>query len=109
MKNYMNSSKLLTDDHSDLGTFLSVIFKKDPSVFGELVSEDDDFNFHVRLGSWTIIGWTDALRKKLQERFNEVNTLTSEYEFTLGDLSNWDEEPGERTFPARIYFTISKK
>ena len=111
-------------DHSDYATFCSTIFPTGlitPFSKCSALNANGAFNmeskemcdevgdYHVRLGSWNRIFWNEKMRESLQKRFDELNSKTEEFSFELTDTSDWDEEPGERTWDARINFKISKK
>jgi len=51
----------------------------------------------------------DQDKIKVEAIFDKINGLTKEYEFELNDLSDYDEEPGERSWPASIGFFVKEK
>jgi hypothetical protein len=106
-------------NHPDFQAFLGTVLKNtenfdnsdlhpEGSINGgtyELNHEDNEY--HVRLGSYNRIFWNDEMIKKLERRFEVLNDLSKELSFTFeGNVSDWDEEVGERTWAARIYFKV---
>ena len=101
-------------NHPDFDLFRSVIFPK-VDIHDEVhtsavyfmdgrLSEDSD-EFHVRVPVQRLF-WDDRKIALLRKRFDKLNSMTNKLQFVLGKTCDWDEEIGERTWDARIYFTV---
>ena len=55
------------------------------------------------------IYWTDKMISDLKKRFDKLNEATQELNFNFISVDDFDEDPGERTWDPRIYFTITHK
>tara|TARA_R110000796_G_scaffold22801_1_gene65733 strand:+ start:352 stop:2109 length:1758 start_codon:yes stop_codon:yes gene_type:complete len=53
--------------------------------------------------------WGDESEKAANNAFVKANKLSNEYNFELYDFTDWEEEPGERTWPANIGLFIQEK
>jgi hypothetical protein len=53
--------------------------------------------------------WGDESEKAANNAFIAANKLSNEYNFELYDFTDWEEEPGERTWPANIGLFIQEK
>ena len=53
--------------------------------------------------------WNDKVIDTLKRAFDAANERTEEYTFEYSTISDWDEEPGERTWDADFAFFIDKK
>ena len=106
-------------DHPDFKVFLATVLKNTEKFFDSNLNPEGSINggtyelnhedneYHVRLGSWNRIFWNDEMIKKVERRFEVLNNLSKELSFTFeGNVSDWDEEEGERTWDARIYFKV---
>jgi uncharacterized protein YodC (DUF2158 family) len=96
----------------------------DIKIFTDTLSKMLGLNINQRLGSGfyngregyyirmprEIMYWDrDQDKIKVEAIFDKINKLTKEYNFELNDLSDYDEEPGERSWPANIGFFIKEK
>ena len=53
--------------------------------------------------------WGDESEKAANNAFIAANKLSNEYNFELYDFTDWEEEPGERTWPANIGLFVQEK
>ena len=53
--------------------------------------------------------WGDESEKAANNAFVKANKLSNEYNFELYDFTDWEEEPGERTWPANIGLFVQEK
>lgn len=71
-----------------------------------------DFNnegdFHIRCGSWERVFFDAPLIDALSVKFAELNARSKEFEYTFTNTSNFEFDD-ERTWAARIYFTVKAK
>jgi hypothetical protein len=119
--------KLLTKDSKDYKLFLSTIFSKetprglqfnvedydlewerDLEYLKKVIVDKETANAHVRLGNLNI-SWSEEQIVQLRDRFDKLNKLTEDFYFAYVSTSDFDWEPNERTWPARIYFQIEEK
>jgi hypothetical protein len=106
----------LLANHPDFEIFKTTIFKtyeitKDdvyPSggIDWEYQLVDFGNEYHVRLNPWLRIGFDDKMTAQLQKRFDTLNSKTEKLKFNFTDTCDFDEEEGERTWAARIYFKV---
>lgn len=96
----------------------------DIKIFADTLSKMLNVNVEQRLGSGRYNGregyyikmprqimyWDrDQDKIKVEAIFDKINKLTKEYEFELNDLTDYDEEPGERSWPANVGFFVKEK
>ena len=96
----------------------------DIKIFADTLSKMLNVNVEQRLGSGRYNGregyyirmpreimyWDrDQDKIKVEAIFDKINKLTKEYEFEFNDLTDYDEEPGERSWPANVGFFIKEK
>ncbi len=63
---------------------------------------------YIRINS--LRDWYDSDHKKLLEAIDLSNTMTSEYKFELGDVTDYEMEwDGDRSWPASFTFYSHKK
>ena len=65
--------------------------------------------YYVKMPRQIMYWDRDQDKIKVEAIFDKINKLTKEYEFELNDLSDYDEEPGERSWPANIGFFVKEK
>ena len=53
--------------------------------------------------------WGNESEKAANNAFVKANKLSNEYNFELYDFTDWEEEPGERTWPANIGLFVQEK
>ena len=104
-------SQATLENHPDYKNIFKklIITKKDIDVElyhqGSFRSSDNEFHIRIPL----IIYWTDKMKDDLQKRFDKLNEEASELIFKLTQVSDFDEEPGERVWDPRIYFTVEER
>ena len=98
-------------DHSDI------------KVLTDALSKSLGFDVEQRLGSGSYNGrggyyikiyndiryWDENSIKAVKSAFNEANKLSKEYEFEHQGVSDYEIEPGERSWPASIGLFIKEK
>ncbi len=96
----------------------------DIKVLTDALSKSLGFDVEQRLGSGSYNGrggyyikmpnsgiryWDENSIKAVKSAFNEANKLSKEYEFEYQGVSDYEIEPGERSWPASIGLFIKEK
>ena len=96
----------------------------DIKVLTDALSKSLGFDVKQRLGSGSYNGrggyyikmpnsgiryWDENSIKAVKSAFNEANKLSKEYEFEYQGVSDYEIEPGERSWPASIGLFIKEK
>ncbi len=103
--------KSILENHPDYKNLFKkiIVTRKDIDVDlyyqGSFKAADNEF--HIRLP--LIICWTDKMYADLQKRFDKLNEEASELIFKLTEVSDFEEEPGERVWDPRICFTVEER
>jgi len=115
----------IPDFHPDKELFDSMIHRNSGILVEKEKRDNPDRLCFNRLGtssfgrdSFTIEGnyvktlvrfWSPKNISDLKKRFEELNTLTSEFDFHLTSVTDFEEDPGERTYQATFtFFTVPK-
>ena len=99
-------------DHSDIKIFADTLSKMlglniDQKLGGG--SYNGREGYYIKMPREIAYWDRDQDKIKVEAIFDKINSLTKEYEFELNDLSDYDEEPGERSWPASIGFFVKEK
>jgi len=99
-------------DHSDIKIFADTLSKMlglniDQKLGGG--SYNGREGYYIKMPREISYWDRDQDKIKVEAIFDKINGLTKEYEFEFNDLSDYDEEPGERSWPASIGFFVKEK
>jgi len=96
----------------------------DIKIFADALSKALGFDVEQSLGSGSYNGrggyyikmprreiryWGDNSIKAVESAFNEANKLSKEYDFEYQGVTDYEEDPGERSWPASIGLFIKEK
>ena len=96
----------------------------DIKIFADALSKALGFDVEQSLGSGSYNGrggyyikmprreiryWGDDSIKAVKSAFNEANKLSKEYNFEYEGVTDYEEDPGERSWPASIGLFIQEK
>ena len=96
----------------------------DIKVLTDALSKSLGFDVKQRLGSGSYNGrggyyikmpnsgiryWDENSIKAVESAFNEANKLSKEYDFEYQGVTDYEEDPGERSWPASIGLFIKEK
>ena len=99
-------------DHSDIKIFTDTLSKM-LNINIEQSLGSGRYNgregYYIKMPRQIMYWDRDQDKIKVEAIFDKINKLTKEYEFELNDLTDYDEEPGERSWPANIGFFVKEK
>ena len=104
---FRNNSKWINSTPETKGHYLET---ENPEIRSASHSTDD----HVLEGNYIRISnvdqWSFADRENLLKAIHDTNIETNEYDFVLGDLTDYEMEfDGDRSWPASFTFYSHKK
>ena len=65
--------------------------------------------YYIKMPRYEIRYWGDDSIKAVESAFNEANKLSKEYNFEYQGVTDYEEDPGERSWPASIGLFIQEK
>ena len=65
--------------------------------------------YYIKMPRHEIRYWGDNSIKAVESAFNEANKLSKEYDFEYQGVTDYEEDPGERSWPASIGLFIKEK
>jgi len=65
--------------------------------------------YYIKMPRREIRYWGDDSIKAVESAFNEANKLSKEYDFEYQGVTDYEEDPGERSWPANVGLFIKEK